>query len=274
MKRAYTGWTSIFRSLAIKAGVERHELYKMLIGEVEDTRSDGVADLDDRSKLIFNASQIDKHVSDGTAVHLFLQSGEFCEWLITCVGKLEIQHARALQALLGDRASAILHFPSNSGFCSVGAYCAQGVVQDGKDVEPYSALVLLKSGLRFCTTTFNLTEHTETCDELGREFERYARLFCGLGMYFSCFPEMRKQGLPDDLKHPSQHKWHNPICVGISPKVAAVGTHDSPTPHFRVGHFRFLKSEKYTKKRFQIVFVHECFVKGRAETVLEPGQEV
>jgi hypothetical protein len=88
--------------------------------------------------------------------------------------------------------------------------------------------------------------------------------------YISCFPETVVAGIPEDLKHPNHFRKTKCYSVGVSPKVAAVGTHDSPCPHYRTGHWRHLKSEKFKKKRGQTIFIAGVFVKGKATTVLSP----
>jgi len=50
------------------------------------------------------------------------------------------------------------------------------------------------------------------------------------------------------------------------------GPHASPEGHFRRGHFRVLKSERFVNKRWQSVFVRQTFVGGEAKTVLSPEQ--
>lgn len=58
--------------------------------------------------------------------------------------------------------------------------------------------------------------------------------------------------------------------VGVTPKVhvaGSAGVHGTVTPHYRIGHFRLLSSERYVNKQGQTVFVRPCFVKGVAETV-------
>lgn len=93
-----------------------------------------------------------------------------------------------------------------------------------------------------------------------------AKLIVGLGMYLSCFPDQIKAGIPDDLKHSNYYQGQR-RTIGISEKVII---RDGPTPHYRVGHFRMLQSARYKNKKGQVVFVHGCFVKGKAETVLTP----
>lgn len=102
-------------------------------------------------------------------------------------------------------------------------------------------------------------------------WDYYGKLFCGLAMYWSCFPETVKDGVPEDLKHTAYH--NNPVnkTVSVSPEIFH-GDHASPTAHFRKGHFRCLRSEKFKNKRFQVVFVHETFVNGKAKTVLAPEE--
>jgi hypothetical protein len=91
---------------------------------------------------------------------------------------------------------------------------------------------------------------------------RATKLAAGLAMYISCFPETVKAGVPDDLKHPSHHKHKDILTVSLTERVV-VG-HGSPSAHPGAGHPRLLESERFTKKRFQVVFAKATFVKGKA----------
>lgn len=113
--------------------------------------------------------------------------------------------------------------------------------------------------------------------ECQREYEKFWKLVLGTGMYISCFPEVVKFGPPDDLKHPAHHQYCEPITIGISENIkeraSLGGSHSSPTAHFRKGHFRILRSDKFTHKRFQSVFVSETFVnRDKSLTVLSPEE--
>jgi hypothetical protein len=103
---------------------------------------------------------------------------------------------------------------------------------------------------------------------------KVTKIVVGLGMYIDCFPDALKSGVPADLAHPSQFQHKNMFTVGIADKVrvAGSGTHDSPIPHMRKGYLKTLRAERFTKKRFQTIFVASTFVKGRAATVLSPEQ--
>jgi len=99
------------------------------------------------------------------------------------------------------------------------------------------------------------------------------KLIVGLGLYASCFPEVIKDGPPQDLKHPANHQYEHPVQIGVAKEVFSQGgTHESPVAHFRKGHFRVLRSEKFTHKRFQSIWIRDMIVKGKAVTVLSPEE--
>jgi len=101
---------------------------------------------------------------------------------------------------------------------------------------------------------------------------RFRNLVSSAVAYISCFPETVIEGIPEDLKHPNHFRNTKCFSVGVADKISSGGTHDSPCPHYRVGHWRYLSSEKFTKKRGQTIFVCGTFVKGRAITVLSPEE--
>lgn len=86
-----------------------------------------------------------------------------------------------------------------------------------------------------------------------------------LMVYMDIFPECIKTGCPTINKSPSRKN----ITVNLTEKLAKSDTEREVSPHMRMGHFRVLKSERYTNKRFQAVYVKPCMVKGRAETVYD-----
>jgi hypothetical protein len=81
--------------------------------------------------------------------------------------------------------------------------------------------------------------------------------------YVLAFPEMVYDGLPPDLKHIGWYKG-TAKTVSVSPTLI---DHSSPCPHFRIGHFRVLSSERFKVKKGQTIFVKGTFVKGTAKTV-------
>jgi hypothetical protein len=83
--------------------------------------------------------------------------------------------------------------------------------------------------------------------------------------YIQAFPDMVADGLPVGLSNVNHYRKSYSKIVAPS---SIVFTREGPCPHYRSGHFRLLLSEKYTKKRGQMVFVKGTFVKGKAFDVL------
>lgn len=213
-------------------------------------------------------------IHSGNASHLFMPGREFCDWLGSCVPALEPSHAKTVVEALRGNKVGVLHFPSGSGLFSVAFMVHQhGVLSNGQEAPEFGNMFLTAS----CGNPANLAQCSVMLSESGScspEFMYYSKLVIGLGMYISCFPETVIAGLPDGLKHPSMHKYKCCFSIGVAPKISSTptGSHESPTPHFRRGHFRILRSDKFKNKRFQAVFIHETFVKGKAETILSPEQ--
>jgi hypothetical protein len=98
------------------------------------------------------------------------------------------------------------------------------------------------------------------------------RFMCGLSLYLDCFPETIKSGIPKDMAYPG---YSFPQCMTISVAEQVqikTGTHASPIGHLREGYFKTLRSERFIHKRFHTIFVHGCFVNGKAATVLAPEE--
>lgn len=95
---------------------------------------------------------------------------------------------------------------------------------------------------------------------------RSINLVFGLALYLNCFPHAARDGFPEFAKHPAHYRKQACRAIQAVPELIERG---GPTPHFRRGHFRILRSEKFTHKRWQVVFVGETFVKGKAKTVCE-----
>lgn len=90
----------------------------------------------------------------------------------------------------------------------------------------------------------------------------------GLSIYMNCCDGVLRDGVPDDLKHAPRFNEKCSRYIRTHPDIFESNTR-SVSPHFRNGHFRLLVSDQFTKKKGQVVFVHECFVKGQAKTVIE-----
>lgn len=125
--------------------------------------------------------------------------------------------------------------------------------------EPKAGTLVISDGK---SLTVSRNAATRELDELKPEF----RIVFGLALYATCFPNAVREGFPDFAKHPAHYKGKHCSTIGLVPQIVE---HDGPSPHFRNGHYRLLQSERFTNKRWQIVFVRETFVQGKVKTVTE-----
>jgi hypothetical protein len=93
-------------------------------------------------------------------------------------------------------------------------------------------------------------------------------ILCNLLMYINAFPEFVIDGPPELIC--GTHGGGRNTRVSGSPDIESVHERSKSSPHMRRGHFRVLRSEKFTKKRFQAVFVRPSMVRGKASTVISP----
>lgn len=92
--------------------------------------------------------------------------------------------------------------------------------------------------------------HAALCEQM--------RLVCGVFMMRESFPEMFLKGPPADLLHPAWYRKLNTAHISLG------HVRSDMAPHIRRGHFRLLSSEKFTKKRGQLVFVKASMVNADA----------
>ena len=86
-------------------------------------------------------------------------------------------------------------------------------------------------------------------------------------LYMDAFPEAVRQGPPPVRMPVGQVSGHNTI-IGESSAIKEMYRHGI-TPHMRRGHFRFLQSDKFKKKRFQTIYIKPTMIKGYAEHIVE-----
>lgn len=108
--------------------------------------------------------------------------------------------------------------------------------------------------------------------ELGKNVYQSMMFLKGLSIYSACCENIIIEGVPEDLKHAPRF---NEKCSKYLRTHEDITGDDSRSisPHFRNGHFRLLVSDRFTKKKGQVIFVRECFVKGQAKTVTEIEEE-
>jgi hypothetical protein len=220
---------------------------------------------------------------ENKGLNIFLRDGGFAKWLADCAPVFDSEFAKELYPVLERQGHIlIVHFPCESKICSFAAMiskcCKRLLILSSRGNGPGCGVGCVFSlgpeerveGFTDEEVIQDMKPGAECSLENFRQLERMARTVMGLVMYMDCFPEMVHQGLPEDLKHPTHHEYESAINLEVHLKACQGGTHNSPTPHYRVAHFRVLRSEKFTHKRFQTILIPGAFVKGRAVTVDEP----
>lgn len=105
-------------------------------------------------------------------------------------------------------------------------------------------------------------------DEISLTHSKTFRLAINTLAYMNCFPDCVNEGVPKNLLERTEDLSSKNISFQLSNKIKE--NENSKTykrPHFRKGHFRHLRSEKFTNKKGQVVFISETMVKGKAKTV-------
>lgn len=118
-----------------------------------------------------------------------------------------------------------------------------------------------------------LFENPKTVEE-SEDYESW-KLILNLIYYMNAFPECVFDGVPKGFRFENGFK-NKKIQLSLSDKIIekTIKSNDGReiVPHFRVGHFRYLRSEYFTKKRGQVIFIDTCFVKGKnVKTIIEKG---
>jgi hypothetical protein len=112
------------------------------------------------------------------------------------------------------------------------------------------------------------TEINKKIDEKSLIFSRMFRLAINTIAYMRCFPECVSEGVPRISYDRDENRSERNITFKLSEAVTdSDDSHRSKIPHFRKGHFKVLKSDYYTHKKGQVIYVTETMVKGKAKTV-------
>jgi len=86
--------------------------------------------------------------------------------------------------------------------------------------------------------------------------------------YMRCFPECVTEGVPRITVERNEKRSDRNIMFQISEKIMeSESISHSRIPHFRKGYFKLLKSDFYTNKQGELVYVTPTMVKGTARTV-------
>lgn len=90
--------------------------------------------------------------------------------------------------------------------------------------------------------------------------------------YINAFPECLTEGVPQNISKKSKAGYQNARVLKTSSHVLEIGNKiqnesNIITPHFRKGHFRYLRDDRFVNKKGQIVFVKASMVRGHAQSL-------
>ena len=278
MKKQYTEMVTSLRRAHKRTGMSYDDLYEIALPLIDE---DGEGQRELRLRRAAVSMEM-LYETRAEVRHVFMPGRDFCHWLSECARTLDPE--LGMRAVEGFGAPVVcLHFPCGEGMASaligIGTCVGVGSVvidfsSDSATLE--GAVVHTKlagqSAAEQMRANYIHDGHTPVSRRQiqADTAEFYTRMIAGLGLYMTCFPEQVKDGIPSDAKR-ADYARGNAKTIGVSDKVIQ---RDGPTPHYRSGHFRLLSADRYVNKRGQVVFVHGCFVKGQAKTVLSPESEV
>lgn len=266
--RQYTEMVTCLRRAHKLSGLSYDRLFDEALKEIEATGVNAAL------RKVFVGIETLYETSAETC-HIFMPSGAFCSWLSEC--------AQSLEPELGEKAAegfgsslVCLHFPTAANLPSVLIKLGTGptkgeIMIDFSLASPFGGAVV-NTKLAGQKRDQEMTMRYDPGDDVSYDIRKkqadlgefYTRMISGLGLYMGAFPEQVKDGIPENAKrYGTLHGRAR--TIGIAEQVV---TREGATPHYRVGHFRLLSAERYVHMKGQVVFVHGCFVKGQAKTVL------
>lgn len=155
--------------------------------------------------------------------------------------------------------SFALHIP----YESVGYAFSLSLEEDGSIELAYS---LDENGGRMSDKFY--ADVLKQQDEISRIHANIFRLAINTLAYMKCFPECVTDGVPQNLFTRDENLNNRNVTLGLAETIVDTGNPSrSRIPHFRKGHFRVLKSDRFTNKKGQIIFIADTMVKGKAKTV-------
>lgn len=108
-------------------------------------------------------------------------------------------------------------------------------------------------------------------DDDKKENKRIIRIIVNLFYYLNAYPDSVISKPPDEVK--DKLNKDNSIRITVSEEMKPYLQRDM-MPHLRRGHFRYLGSDYYKKKKGQTIFIHPVFVGGEAKTVINSDRVI
>lgn len=99
--------------------------------------------------------------------------------------------------------------------------------------------------------------------------EKPYRLFINILFYVKAFPDKLKNGVPKDFRK-TPNLYDGNKFFKLDTEESLIERRNGVLPHFRTGHFRTLKSDRFKNKKGQVIWINSTVVKGYdAKTVIK-----
>lgn len=282
MKRAYGQYVyspkDLFEFILKMSFAERIKFY------IEKGYAANETDAIEQSAFLSLRLYMELETKTGNCLHWFFTGEGIHDWLQNCQTPLTNEQSEIIFSFSGDKKKIasrpfMFHFLGGGSpvyLCQFSSFpnldenvnqIAMENLLQGRPVGQVSfehdKMLMICCGLKdehMCVVKTNEKNPLPPSPERNRRVSLVSSALA----YIACFPDTIKEGIPNDLKN--QNYFRKQTCKAIGMHESLI-FRDGPSPHYRIGHFRFLQSKHFTHKRGQIIFIHGTFVKGKAKTV-------
>ena len=269
MKKAYSEFRHLNKQ-ALKA-LEKIPEQDQLANLYREMRRLGASadDVIEEYSTMKMSIRLQESAKSGNCVHYFFSGHNFYDWLGSCKTPMHEDEKGIFDDMNTECSTPfMLHFQGGS---SPAYLCSWVDSHSPLTGHPWAGRTLFVSmGAGFHSYRFYPRGTDEGSNEDCDTALVRAVVFSAMA-YVQAFPEMVVDGIPEDLRHGPRYRGRKCMRVGMSPSLIL---RDGPSPHYRMGHFRYLQSDRFKKMRGKTIFVHGTFVKGKAKTVLSPEDSV
>lgn len=265
MKKAYGEYIfSNNKAIEIAKEMSPQELFSNISANVIEMCKDkpySQKEILEEIGLHYNGNCLEIDAKNGKCIHYFFTGEGMYEWFLDCAAPLTLEQSKIIQTSETKNKSLafMLHFSGGKSPTYLCRWIINGMdVSTGEIIQDNSLMVLQGKyhGIIWLRPNLNTDDN---------EIKTCLSVVSSALAYIQCFPDMVKNGIPEDLSN--QNHYRKIICKSIGMHHSLIISHASPCPHYRIGHFRLLSSNKFVHKKGQIIFVHGTFVKGKAMTV-------
>jgi hypothetical protein len=196
------------------------------------------------------------------SMHYFLDAG-LRDFLMESAKNIQAEYWKPESFCMDENDVVFVHFPMSDHNKSMSIHKTSklffkdqwyGITEGGKNKSSIFVAEDLK-GIE--PRLLSKTEESYDCVPC-------AKITLGLSLYIDAFPDVVRE--VDGVRHIGHYKGNRHYVRAND--IVRTEAHHSVSPHFRRGHFRVLRSDKFKQARGKTIFINGVFVKGKAYDVL------